>query len=555
MNVQSLALPLLLLIAAWLQPKHELPWPAFHSDLCAAAGLTMALLAWLRQRGADGAIEVPRLTLAVLAVAAVPLLQAGAGLIHFAGDALMAALYLLGFAFAVLLGAQLGAQHSDVQRHWHRMAAAVLLACLLCVGMAGAQWLGLELLGNWLLSMTRHTRPFANLAQPNLLASLLVLGLVAALALHQSRHIGWACLALCTACLVSGVAMSGSRVARIELLVLAGWLLLMRSRTGLSLGRFALVGLSGLGFSLLSLWPLLGPALRLHQTGDASPLLQAGVRGLHWQTMLDAIQRSPWFGYGWNQVAVAQSRVALDHPASHEFIEHSHNLLLDLLVWNGLPLGGLLIAGLCLWLWRQLRACRSVRAVLLLGAVLTLLTHAMTEYPLEYFSFLLPLGLMMGALESGTPVTAPLPLPRWAILSVMVPSIGLLAAVALEYPYHERTHRAMLETLRAGQPWEVAPAAPRPMRLLDQLEVLPTWMSTMPQAALSTRELEDLRRATERFGYAAMLLQRARALCRSGKAEAATASLALLCRLHGPTDCQAQTMQFRLGESTCRTGD
>jgi len=553
MNVQSLALPLLLLIAAWLQPKHELPWPAFHSDLCAAAGLIMALLGWLRQRGPDGAIEVPRLTLAILAAAVVPLLQAGAGLIHYAGDGLMASLYLLGFAFAVLLGAQLGAQDSDVQRHWHRMAAAILLACLLCVGMAGAQWSGLELPGNWLLSMTKHTRPFANLAQPNLLASLLVLGLVAALALHQSRHIGWTCLALCTACLVSGVAMSGSRVARVELLVLAGWLLLMRSRAGLRLCRFALFGLSGLGFAVLSLWPLLVAALRVNQTADASPLLLAGVRALHWQTMLDAIQRSPWFGYGWNQVAVAQSRVALDHPASHEFIEHSHNLLLDLLVWNGLPLGVLLIAGICLWLWRQLRACRSARAVLLLGAVLTLLTHAMTEYPLEYFFFLLPLGLMMGALEAVAPVGAPQPMPRWAILSAMVPSIGLLTAVALEYPNHERAHRAMRETLSAGQPWKSAPAAARPMRLLNQLEVLPNWMSAMPQAPLSPGELEELSRATERFGYAPMLLQRARVLCLSGEAEAAAASLALLCRLHGPKDCEAATTPFKLGVSPCRS--
>ncbi|MBT9504883.1 MAG: O-antigen ligase family protein [Burkholderiaceae bacterium] len=554
MNVQFLALPLLLLIAAWLQPKHELPWPAFHSDLCAAAGLTMAWLSWLRQRGAGGAIEVPRLALAILVVAMVPLLQAGAGLIHYAGDALMAALYLLGFGFAVLLGAQLGAHPSIAERHWHRMTAAVLLACLLCVGMAGAQWWGLDLPGTWLLRMTQYSRPFANLAQPNLLASLLVLGLIAALALRQSRHIGWTCLALCTACLVSGVAMTGSRVARVELLVLAGWLLLMRSRTGLRAGRFELIGLSGLGFAMLCLWPLLAQAPRLGRAVDTAPLMLAGVRGLHWQAMFDAIQRSPWFGYGWNQVAVAQSRVALDHPASHEFIEHSHNLPIDLLVWNGAPLGGLLIAGLGLWLWRQWRACRSPGAALLLGAVLTLLTHAMTEYPLEYFFFLLPLGLMMGGLEAVAPVGSPQPLPRWAILSAMVPSIGLLVAVALEYPNHERAHRAMRETLSAGQPWETAPpAAARPMRLLNQLEVLPTWMSAMPQAPLSNGELEELKRATERFGYAPLLLQRARALCLSGDAEAAAASLALLCRLHGPKDCQAAITPFKLGVSPCRS--
>lgn len=61
-----------------------------------------------------------------------------------------------------------------------------------------------------------------------------------------------------------------------------------------------------------------------------------------WHQMLLAIKEQPLLGYGWNQVGVAQLSVYLDYPTT-EWTEHSHNILLDLLIWNGIPLGILII--------------------------------------------------------------------------------------------------------------------------------------------------------------------------------------------------------------------
>ena len=76
--------------------------------------------------------------------------------------------------------------------------------------------------------------------------------------------------------------------------------------------------------------------------------------------MLDAISRAPWLGYGWNEMSVAQSLVAPDHPAVREMVDHSHNMLLDLMVWNGVPLGLLMFGVFVWWFWRHLRACSDV---------------------------------------------------------------------------------------------------------------------------------------------------------------------------------------------------
>ena len=67
-----------------------------------------------------------------------------------------------------------------------------------------------------------------------------------------------------------------------------------------------------------------------------------------WQQVWEAIWLQPWTGYGWNQVSNAQAAVVGHYPDSR-LIEHSHSLPLDLLVWNGVPLGGLIVAVAVVW--------------------------------------------------------------------------------------------------------------------------------------------------------------------------------------------------------------
>ena len=544
------ALPAMLLALSWLIPKHEAPWLAFHSDLCAAAALVMALLVWLRH-SEDRMLRMPSLALAALLLATVPALQFAFGLIHFGGDALMASLYLVGFAWAVLIGAHGG---RDAALRLSRLAPWLLGAALISTFIASLQWLRIDTGMEWLLSTRPMARPYGNLAQPNLLASLLVLGQLAALGLHQCRRLGLHSLIALSLVLWAGIAMSDSRTGRLELLVLLAWLLLIQSRADLRLSRSAMLGMGALGLMLFSAWPLLESALGLSRAHTLAPLgsrslLVVGARSIHWQTLLDALELSPLWGFGWNQVAVAQTRVALNHPASHEFIEHSHNLLLDLLVWNGLPLGGLLILGLLTWLSIQLRACRSPRAACLLAGLLTLLTHAMTEYPLEYFFFLLPLGLIMGELQAMQAPGRSWRVPRALILSAGLLSVALLTAIALEYPRHERTHRRMHDDFKAGQMQAAPPRPEARFTLLTQLQPLPELLLITDTNSYSDAQVQQLAQLAERFAYAPVLEQRARFLQEQGQVEAARHAVDLLCKLHTKKDCARAHERFGRGRN------
>ena len=83
-----------------------------------------------------------------------------------------------------------------------------------------------------------------------------------------------------------------------------------------------------------------------------------------------------------------------------EYTEHSHNLLVDLLVWNGIFFGSLLIAILFIWLVYRIARIKNKPVVFLLAFILVLGVHSMLEFPLEYAYFLLPFSLAVGLIDN-----------------------------------------------------------------------------------------------------------------------------------------------------------
>jgi hypothetical protein len=76
-----------------------------------------------------------------------------------------------------------------------------------------------------------------------------------------------------------------------------------------------------------------------------------------WRGLLDAAFRNLWSGHGWNQVSVAQMSVAAEYPSS-VFVGHTHDIVIDLLLWNRVVLGVLVVAAVATWVVsRSLRMC------------------------------------------------------------------------------------------------------------------------------------------------------------------------------------------------------
>lgn len=527
---------------AFLLPNHYSPWLSFHQELGMALAF-VPLLLWAAVR----ANSVPALAYGFAALSLVPLLQIVSGQLYFSGDGWMGALYLLGFALAVHTGfncvgqvnAAKGVQLTRLTPLW----LGLVLAGLVSVAIAAHQWLMLGKLGLFVIDMPPNGRPFANLAQPNQLATLLLLAIAGIMFLWESGKLHAATALAAALMLAFGLVMTGSRSVLLALawLVPAYALLRRRCRLRTTPGAFAFV--IGL-FALASLnWQSLNQALLLPSdlATAVDRMADPGIRKVYWLSMLDAMGRAPWAGYGWGQVGVAQTVTALDYPATQSFFDSSHNVLLDLALWNGLPVALLVTAALVYWFGWQLRHCADPLAWVMLVAIGMVFSHAMVEYPLNYAYFLLPVGLWMGALSAVYPSPVDRHAQRWVrwprrgVLAVGAAASLLLVAVAVEYPAYEDDWRLMrFQEARIG---DLTPTQPPPSGLLTHLHQFMRFARAQAVPAMTRQELEAMRHVSERYAYASSMYRYALAQALNHEAQSAQQTLRRLCKMQTPAAC------------------
>lgn len=532
-----MSLSLLLLAAmpvAWLLPNHYAPWLSAWQE-----GLTLALLAAAGLAARRGG-RVPAVWLAFVAAAAsTVLLQWAFGLVRFSGDALMVVLYLGAVAAAAAIGGSLRpAGDVDVGGDpLNTLAAGTAFCAVVSVGLALMQWTGVPPLGLWLVELRPTSRPHANVAQPNHLCTLLVLGQVALLQLQQSRRLSGPTFWLGSAWLLAGMAMSGSRTGWLQIAALAVMWILLRRRAGLRLAGGQVAALGALYLGALALWPWANEVLLYEGARGVGDQLAAGSRPTVWRKLVDAILLEPLTGYGWQQTVHAQLAVALEGPPMREHWEHAHSLALDLLIWSGIPIGLLLLGLMAYWFVTRTLACRDAGAALLLMGLVALLVHAMLEFPHEYAYFLLPAAVAVGAVESAHPAPAG-PVVRAWMLKAMGGAIGAtLVVVALDYLQAEQGFRNLrLESAGIGAPGLVTP--PPELRVLDQLEAFQRFVHTEARPGMGTDDLRRLYDVAERFAYPPAMLRHALAAGLNGDPERARTTLQRLCHVHPPPRCE-----------------
>ena len=207
------------LATGWLLPNHYPPWLAFHANALVACALSLIALRGLYM--ARGTVGITRGGFVLILAAATPWVQHWLGLLPLPSDAALISLCLLGAAFAYIVGL-----------HWSkfnhlRPAAYVLtamaIAAAISAGLASYQWLGfardLGLMDIWILPFSEGTRPYANMGQPNQLASLLICGLLGIAWIRHTGAIGNTMSLALAAWIVWGIALTESRTALLTLVL------------------------------------------------------------------------------------------------------------------------------------------------------------------------------------------------------------------------------------------------------------------------------------------------------------------------------------------------
>jgi len=526
----------------WLLPIHQDPWTTFYGEALAAAVMVPVAL-WVLLASDKKPWSVDVVATALAAVAMIPLAQAAGGMFVFSGESWLVSLYLCALACLVVIGRQ--AQELAPLRLLDTLFAGLTLAGVLSAGLTIYQWMGWETLGVFALPLGSGGRAAANLAQPNNLSTLLVWGIVGLWWAMARRQIKPVAAALVISLLLIGVVLTRSRTGWLLVFALGFAAMLFKWPSGGKVNRAAVAGLL-LWFVLLIIAqePLNHYVARGEASADLSDQTAVGRRPLIWRLALTALLARPWLGYGWNQSVRAHVEQIDAVDAIHITVQHAHNVLLDLLLWNGVPIGLLLIAALFAWIRFQWTRVNSAEGRLVLIALTAFLGHAMLELPHAYAFFLFPVALMVGCLNAmhGLPVVVAS--TRWLAGCALIALVLLLGVVLEDYRRVER--QSMAARMAAAAIYNPHPEnIPKPVFLGFLQDALDNLNAGARSSAKSDDDLVRLRRTLQRYPTRGALFGYARASALNGRPDDAQWALKVLCKLHNQVTCAAAIEQWK----------
>ncbi len=459
-------------------------------------------------------------------VSIIPVVQYFLGVIFFSGDAWVVFFYLVTFSLMLLAAYNLTLESSPRDFFACLLAVLFVVGAILSLCVALYQWLQLPVTV-WVVDLPYRSRPFANFAQPNNLATMLCMGVAGLMYLYEKNFLNRAIVAFLAALLVFGIALTSSRTPWVSGLVVIVFWMWKSTTVGFRLGFKDLFFWAMLYVFFVAVLPCLSEFLR--PSAEGGGIRFRGLQRLDiWKQFGLAVLKGG--AYGWNQISFAQVGITLAFPVPI-ITEHSHNVFLDILLWNGLILGGginlFIVCGGFYLCWRA----RDIESVFALVASLFILTHGMLEFPLEYAFFLFPLGLLIGMAEAGHPSRLSVILPRWLLVGILGVAAGLFFRVLYEYKVVEYDVQLLrFENARIGS---VKEERHSDIYFLSQLAEWIKYARSVPEANMSAAELEAMRMVAHRYPNAPSLLRYIKALYMNGRHEAVKEQMLILRGLHG----------------------
>lgn len=510
-----------ILSLAWLLPNHYYPWATFHSDAWVAVMAALASAAVVLR--SNGSMKWHGLPVLFGLLATLPFFQFWAGILPFGGQAWVGGAYVFGLFLALLTGARWEA--ATPGRAADGLFIAIGIAALVSVALQLRQWLGLssdtDSMQIWTADFSPG-RPSANLGQPNQLATVLLWGALACAWGVVRQKIRPSIAVIAAMCILFGIALTQSRIAYFALLgiTLAAWVWRRwLPARGPWVITWLLLYFAVCTLSLQYLSDLLGLDVQIRSASLGGGSTQLRLKA--YSLFLDAVWRQPWWGYGWNQLALAQLSVAQDHPTLSSFFIHSHNLFLDLVLWCGIPIGGTVSIALLGWLLRGLWRVANVEDAVLLLFLVVVGLHAMVELPLHHAYLLLPTGLVMGMLNERQNNRVVCVSPRWTVLALVLGAMLLLGAIMRDYFRVDASFRTFqLEAARIG---DLPPGKPPEVLLLTDMREFIHYGRLGVEPNISEADVEKLHAVATSFPTPSNLFNYAKALAYRHRPEEAMA--------------------------------
>lgn len=512
-------------------------------------GLGLLAIAEMFRENAGTILRVPRAPIILIGIlVSYVWIQLFLGIGIFVGDALLVSMYLSGLGIAISLGHRYAAiDAQDVHLRWIFVPLAV--AALLSAGIGFLQWLDLEgWLGMYALEANLGDRPMGNMGQPNQLATLTLLGLVSFAWLYSAGFGGRLLCAACVVFLTLVLALTQSRAGVLGAVTASIFLACKGPNISRQLSaKWFLVWLVAYGLLLLFV-PTLYDLINIEGGRSTGSALMTSDRYAIWRQVLAAIAQAPWLGYGWSQTPSAQAVGSLSQPGAILFT-YAHNIVLDMVLWNGIPVGLMISGSSACWLLARMYSTRQGSSVYALAALIPILGHSFVEFPFAYSYFLLTAGLLVGVIEAGQA-------QAWlSQRSLRLHAIGLVAWISIgllmifDY-FRAETDYRMTRLVNQKLELRAADYEPPVIIVLTQLGALLAAMRIEPTPNMRMAELEVMRTTLARFSNREVHLNYILALGLNQNPTEAIRQLTILREMYGIRSLKVAQFVLRQWEKT-----
>lgn len=476
----------ILISLAWLMPVHYRPWVTYTGELYAFFALFALAGIGLKEK-----IKIPAISLPLLLLACVPLIQFLMGQVFFFSTAMMAAIYVFSFWLASVLGYNLCIGNNNREETFTNLSYVFLASGTITGLIALCQWSNLDSVLPGMVNISGTQRPYANFAQPNNMATFLVMAFMSCLYLYEKKKIQTKWLFACAAVIVMGVALSQSRTAWVAAIAIILYLAFYQYKGIIRLKWYYSTAWFIFFISCIVAFPLLSQLAA--QVMDTDVVQSRDVvsratgdmsRIAIWQQMIAAIQAQPWFGYGWYQTSAAFVSIS-DTVQGPVWIRSAHNFILDFLLWNGLIIGLPFLAYfgyLGYQLQRWVNTPESVIGILMIGAFVT---HAMFEFPQHYAYFLLPVGFILGTVLAQNLKIKIIVMPSIGMKFIFV--VGLLLLILIYRDYDVAVPKLGQSIRYEKQPEKITNE--KPIYLLTEFNHRIAWIRVNPYSKMTEEEI------------------------------------------------------------------
>lgn len=249
---------------------------------------------------------------------------------------------------------------------------------------------------------------------------------------------------------------------------------------------------------------------------------------------INAIFERPIFGYGVGGVVSAFIDGIDASPGLGTYFAHTHNLILELLVWFGIPLGLVLAFILFDFFYRSYKKIKSANDVALFSILLVVVVHSMLEFPLHYVYFLIP-TVIFSANFSRSSSTRKLTISR-SMIGSLVSILSVISVFMMnEYLRFEGDIRqARLElgiTGRAHPPSDVATI------FLNELNGANAMIRTEVNSDMSVSQLALFEKTTTQFPMRPLIEKNIGAATLNGQPDKALYWRNKYCAIYGLKAC------------------